>query len=47
MIDIAQNLIIIILVFVGFVYTLYTKDIIGIAFMCLGIWIMQLMHEVE
>lgn len=47
MIDTTEILIIMFLVFGGFVFTLFTEHVIGIAFMCLGIWLMQIIHEIE
>jgi len=47
MIDTIRYIFITVLIFGGFFFTIITKDIMGIASMCLGIWLMQLMHDVE
>lgn len=47
MIDTIRYIFITFLIFGGFFFTIFTKNIMGIASMCLGIWLMQLMYEVE
>lgn len=42
-----QGITIVVLVFGGFLYTGITNEIRGLAFMCMGIWFLQLLHEVE
>lgn len=37
-----QDLLIIFAIFGGFLFTVFTKSIVGIAIMCLGIWWTQI-----